>query len=76
MLRHGLYWPAEVGERARVLENAITYPAREVSKIMVEAYKKWVLVGLLIEANCFRSHATSALTPQRSTTLSANLTRP
>ena len=31
------------------LENAVTYPAREVSKIMVEAYKKWVLVGLLLE---------------------------
>lgn len=33
------------------LENAVTYPAKEasVSKIMVEAYKKWVLVGLLHE---------------------------
>lgn len=31
------------------LENAITYPAKQVSKIMVEAYKKWVLVGLLLE---------------------------
>lgn len=31
------------------LENAVTYPTREVSKIMVEAYKKWVLVGLLLE---------------------------
>lgn len=31
------------------LENAITYPGKDngVSKIMVEAYKKWVLVGLL-----------------------------
>jgi COP9 signalosome complex subunit 3 len=31
------------------LENAITYPTRDASKIMVEAYKKWVLVGLLLE---------------------------
>lgn len=31
------------------LENAITYPAKDVSKIMVEAYKKWILVGLLLE---------------------------
>jgi COP9 signalosome complex subunit 3 len=33
------------------LENAVTYPAKEgsVSKIMAEAYKKWVLVGLLQE---------------------------
>lgn len=33
------------------LENAVTYPAKEntVSKIMVEAYKKWVLVGILVE---------------------------
>ncbi|KAE9377921.1 hypothetical protein N431DRAFT_399116 [Stipitochalara longipes BDJ] len=33
------------------LENAVTYPAKEgsVSKIMAEAYKKWVLVGLLHE---------------------------
>lgn len=40
-------------ERARVcLENAITYPVRgdsQISRIMVEAYKKWILVGLLIE---------------------------
>jgi COP9 signalosome complex subunit 3 len=33
------------------LENAVTYPAKEgaVSKIMAEAYKKWILVGLLHE---------------------------
>lgn len=33
------------------LESAVTYPAKEtsVSKVMVEAYKKWVLVGLLLE---------------------------
>jgi COP9 signalosome complex subunit 3 len=33
------------------LENAVTYPAKEgaVSKVMAEAYKKWVLVGLLLE---------------------------
>jgi COP9 signalosome complex subunit 3 len=31
------------------LENAVTYPSKEVSRIMVEAYKKWVLVGLLLE---------------------------
>ncbi|KAH8592768.1 hypothetical protein B0O99DRAFT_628935 [Bisporella sp. PMI_857] len=33
------------------LESAITYPIRgnSVSRIMVEAYKKWVLVGLLVE---------------------------
>lgn len=40
-------------EKAReCLENAITYPLRgdaPVSKIMVEAYKKWVLVGILAE---------------------------
>jgi COP9 signalosome complex subunit 3 len=31
------------------LESAVTYPAKEgsASKIMAEAYKKWVLVGLL-----------------------------
>jgi len=31
------------------LESAITYPTKDtaVSKIMVEAYKKWILVGLL-----------------------------
>lgn len=33
------------------LESAVTYPAKDgsVSKIMVEAYKKWILVGLLLE---------------------------
>ena len=33
------------------LENAVTYPAKDgaVSKIMVEAYKKWIIVGLLFE---------------------------
>jgi COP9 signalosome complex subunit 3 len=33
------------------LENAVTYPAKDgaVSKIMVEAYKKWIIVGLLLE---------------------------
>lgn len=33
------------------LENAITYPAKDgaVSKVMVEAYKKWLLVSVLIE---------------------------
>ncbi|KAM3072404.1 hypothetical protein ACMFMG_009207 [Clarireedia jacksonii] len=34
-----------------MLENAITYPSRDqgVSLPMVEAYKKWLLVGLLLE---------------------------
>jgi len=33
------------------LESVVTYPAKDntVSKIMVEAYKKWVLVGILVE---------------------------
>jgi COP9 signalosome complex subunit 3 len=33
------------------LESTITYPAKDsaVSKVMVEAYKKWVLVGALLE---------------------------
>ena len=33
------------------LESAVTYPSKDgvVSKIMVEAYKKWVLVSLLLE---------------------------
>lgn len=33
------------------LEHAVTFPAKDnqVSKIMVEAYKKWVLVGVLAE---------------------------
>jgi COP9 signalosome complex subunit 3 len=33
------------------LENAVTFPAKDnvVSKIMVEAYKKWILVGILVE---------------------------
>ena len=33
------------------LESAVTYPAKDggVSKVMVEAYKKWVLVGVLLE---------------------------
>jgi len=33
------------------LEHAVTFPIKEnnVSKIMVEAYKKWVLVGILLE---------------------------
>ncbi|KAG9244495.1 hypothetical protein BJ878DRAFT_67584 [Calycina marina] len=32
-------------------ESAITYPSKDnsVSKIMVEAYKKWILVGILLE---------------------------
>lgn len=32
------------------LEDAVTYPVRDgtCSKIMVEAYKKWILVGLLL----------------------------
>jgi len=40
-------------EKAReCLENAITFPMRgdaQVSRIMVEAYKRWVLVGVLLE---------------------------
>ncbi|PQE19487.1 COP9 signalosome complex subunit 3 protein [Rutstroemia sp. NJR-2017a WRK4] len=34
-----------------MLENAVTYPSRDlgVSLPMVEAYKKWLLVGLLLE---------------------------
>ncbi|KAG4423074.1 hypothetical protein IFR04_003850 [Cadophora malorum] len=33
------------------LESAVTYPTKDSSpsKIMVEAYKKWILVGLLME---------------------------
>lgn len=34
------------------LESAVTYPVKEgtsISKVMVEAYKKWVLVGVLLE---------------------------
>jgi COP9 signalosome complex subunit 3 len=33
------------------LENAITYPSKDgfVSKIMVEAYKKWILVGVILD---------------------------
>jgi COP9 signalosome complex subunit 3 len=33
------------------LENAVTYPSERdgVSKVMVEAYKKWVLVSILLE---------------------------
>lgn len=34
------------------LESAVTYPVKDsssISKIMVEAYKKWVLVGVLLE---------------------------
>jgi COP9 signalosome complex subunit 3 len=33
------------------LENCVTYPAKDgaVSKIMVEAYKKWLLVSVLLE---------------------------
>jgi COP9 signalosome complex subunit 3 len=33
------------------LESAVTYPAKEgsVSKVMLDAYKKWILVGLLLE---------------------------
>lgn len=37
-------------ERAlECFENAVTYPSREVSKIMIEAYKKWLLVGIILE---------------------------
>ena len=33
------------------LENAITYPAKDgaVSKVMAEAYKKWILVSVLLD---------------------------
>lgn len=34
------------------LESVVTYPVKDnssISKIMVEAYKKWVLVGILLE---------------------------
>jgi COP9 signalosome complex subunit 3 len=36
------------------LESAVTYPVRDttVSKIMVEAYKKWVLVNILLHGKC------------------------
>lgn len=53
-------------EKARdALENAITFPVKDnaVSKIMVDAYKKWILVKLLLEgrpgvlANITNSHA-------------------
>lgn len=35
----------------QALESAVTYPAKDnnVSKVMLDAYKKWVLVGLLLE---------------------------
>lgn len=36
----------------KCLENAVTYPIKDqgsVSKIMVESYRKWVLVGILVE---------------------------
>jgi COP9 signalosome complex subunit 3 len=38
------------GRALDVLESAVTYPVRDstVSKIMVEAYKKWVLVNVLL----------------------------
>lgn len=38
-------------EASECLESAVTFPAKDgsVSKIMVEAYKKWVLVGLLTQ---------------------------
>lgn len=40
-------WP----QAQRFLEQVITHPSRDrgVSKIMVETYKKWLLVGLLCE---------------------------
>lgn len=39
------------GKAFESLENVVTYPSKDhgVSKIMVEAYKKWVLVGVLYE---------------------------
>lgn len=39
------------------LESAVTYPTKEnsaVSKIMVEAYKKWILVGLLLKGKALQ----------------------
>ncbi|KAH8821108.1 hypothetical protein F5884DRAFT_766646 [Xylogone sp. PMI_703] len=48
------------------LENAITYPGKDggVSKIMVEAYKKWVLVELLL-------HGRTPSLPKTTTTAAA-----
>lgn len=46
------------------LEDAVTYPAKDnsISKIMVEAYKKWVLVNLLVEGKLMDIPKASSVT--------------
>ncbi|KAK2625304.1 hypothetical protein QTJ16_005673 [Diplocarpon rosae] len=49
------------------LESVVTYPTRDggVSKIQVEAYKKWVLVGLLREGKLLPLPKSTSITPAK-----------
>lgn len=48
------------------LESVITYPCRDgVSKIMTEAYKKWVLVGILAEGRLLPLPKSTSATPAK-----------
>ncbi|KAL2255448.1 hypothetical protein VTK26DRAFT_3374 [Humicola hyalothermophila] len=50
------------------LERVVTYPARDsysCSKIMIEAYNKWILVGLLLDGKTPTLPATTAPGPQK-----------
>jgi COP9 signalosome complex subunit 3 len=52
LLRGMIYIGLRQWEKAlQSLEDAVTFPTKEgaVSKIMIDAYKKWILVGLLLE---------------------------
>lgn len=60
------------------LESAVTYPAKEgsVSKVMVDAYKKWILVGLLLEGKLLPLPKTQAAVLLSSTTSWLSRMRP
>lgn len=49
------------------LESAVTYPAKEgsVSKVMLDAYKKWVLVGLLLTGKLLHLPRTTSASAAR-----------
>lgn len=51
----------------RCLESAVTYPAKEgsVSKVMLYAYKKWILVGLLLTGKLLPLPKTTSVSAAR-----------
>lgn len=76
MLRGMMYCALRDWSKAfAAFQRVVTYPTREggTSKIMIEAYKKWVLVSLLSKGKLAE---TPSNTPAASAKLYANLAKP